>query len=233
MIKHNQDGASGVGVSLVLTVLLLIGAIVFGIWAYSSRQDYKNNTDAKVVAAVAVAKKQEAVVKDKQFAEESKNPLKTYAGPQAYGSIVLKYPKTWSGYIVDSSNSDNGGSSTPIDGYFQPGIVPSVSDTNSVFALRLQVLGQSYSQTLNGVNSSGSQSTTPPVVKPYALPKVPKTVGVMITGSLPVSGGSGNDKTGVMVILPLRSQTLELWTEGNQYTHDFNKYILPNFTFSP
>jgi len=231
MIKHNQDGVSGVGVSLLLTIVMLIGAIGFGAWSFSSRQDYKNNTDAKVATAVTLAKQQEDSAKDKIFAEESKSPLTTYAGPEAYGSIVLKYPKTWSSYIIDTSSGDSN-SGNPINAYFHSGSVPSVDNNASIFSLRLQVLSQSYSQTLNSISSSSSSSSSPPVVKPYALPKVPKTVGVEVTGTLPVSGGNGQ-KTGIMVILPLRSQTLELWTEGNQYQADFNKYVLPNFTFSP
>lgn len=236
MIKHNQDGASGVVVSLVLAVLLLIGAVVFGAWAYGSRQDYKDNTDAKVATAVAVAQKQEAATKDQQFAEESKSPLKTYSGPEAYGSIILKYPKSWSGYVADTSG-DNSSSSTPVDGYFHPGVVPSITADGSVFSLRVQVLGQSYSQVLGQIKNSQSSSAsgpraTPTVIKPYAVPKVPKTVGIKISGSLPVSNANGR-KTGIMVVLPLRSQTLELWTEGNQFQNDFNKYILPNFSFSP
>jgi hypothetical protein len=79
---------------------------------------------------------------------------------------------------------------------------------------------------------SSSDSDNPPVIKPYALPRVPKAVGVQISGKLPINDGNG-EKTGVMVILPLRSQTIKLWTEGTQYTKDFNKYILPNFSFSP
>lgn len=228
MIKHNQDGVSGVAVSFVLTIVLLIGAIAFGIWAFSSRQDYKNNTDAKIATAVTAAKQQESSVKDQQFAEASKNPLTTYNGPEAYGSIVLNYPKTWSGYMNDSSSGGNGG--TPIDGYFHPGLVPSTNNPSSNFSLRIQVLGQSYPEVIKGINTSGSQN--PPKIQPYALPKVPSAVGVKVTGGLPISGSNGQ-KTGIMVILPLRSQTLELWTESDQYQADFNKYILPNFKFSP
>lgn len=229
MIKHNQDGASGALVSLVLTIVLLIGAIAFGIWAFGSRQDYKNNTDAKIADAVTIAKQQESAVKDKQFAEESKNPLTTYSGPQAYGSIILSYPKTWSGYINDTSS--DGSSNTPIDGYFHPGLVPSISQSSSVFSLRIQVISKSYSEVVNGITANGSQ--TPPKVQAYAFPKVPNTVGVKVTGALPISSGDSGQKMGTMVILPLRSQTLELWTETDQYQSDFNKYILPNFTFSP
>ncbi len=231
MLRQNQTGAvNGLAVSLVLAILLLVGALAFGGWAYGSRQDYKNNTDAKIATAVTVAKQQEASAKDKAFAEAEKNPLKAYNGPEAFGSIVMQYPKTWSGYVVEASDGNSNGAQ--LDGYFYPGIVPSVNNNQaSTFALRLQVLNQSYSETVEGLDRD-SRSEAPPVISPYALPKVPKVVGVKVDGKLPISGSSG-DKTGSMVVLPLRSQTIQLWTEGSQFTNDFNNIILPNFSFSP
>lgn len=221
MFKHNQDGAvSGLGVSLVLAITLLVGALGFGGWAFSSRQDYKNNVDAKISAAVTTAKGQEDKVKDAQFAEAVKQPLKTYQGPEAYGSVVVSYPKTWSAYV-----DDTGKGSALVDGYFAPGVVPSISDQNSVFALRVQVTNQTYAQTLQSF--TGQQQAGKLTVKAYALPKLPKTVGVEAVGQL-------SDQTSVtMVALPLRSQTLQIWTEGTQYINDFNNNILPNFSFSP
>ena len=231
MLKRNQTGAAnGLAVSLVLCVLLLIAVIVFAAWSYSSRQDYKNNVDTKIAAAVTVAKQQESTAKDKAFAEEEKNPLKTYNGPEAAGSIALMYPKTWSAYVADSTTNTNGNGSTLLDGYFYPGVVPDISNQASTFALRLQVVNQSYSDIVK--NLGNTNADTPPTISPYALPKVPKVVGVRVDGALPVS--NGNDTvTGSMVILPLRSQTIEIWTEGNQFTSDFNNIILPNFSFSP
>lgn len=222
MLKHNQDGAvSGVVISLVLAVLLLLGAVGFGFWAYASRQDYKTRTDQKVAAAVAEATKGEARRKDAEFIEAEKLPLRTYNGPEAYGSLVLQYPKTWSGYV---SVSKSNGSGALIDGYFNPGVVPSVADQDSVFALRLQVLGQSYSEVAKSFATSGSDA---PKITAYALPKLPKVVGLRLTGKLK------DNKTGDMIVLPLRSQTLQIWTEGNQFSNDFNNNILPNFSFSP
>ncbi len=52
--------------------------------------------------------------KDNEFIVREKQPLQTYTGPSAFGSISVKYPKTWSAY-VDETNS-----STPVDGYFHP-----------------------------------------------------------------------------------------------------------------
>ncbi len=231
MLKQNQTGAvNGTALSLVVAIVLLVGALGFGGWAYGSRQDYKNNTDAKIAAAVTVAKQQEASAKDKAFAEAEKNPLKTYNGPEAYGSIVMQYPKTWSGYMIESGDGGNNGAQ--LDGYFYPGIVPSVSNRASAFALRLQVLDQSYSEVVESLDRGQSSDDVPPVISPYALPKVPKAVGVKVDGILPLSGGN-NGKTGSMVVLPLRSQTIQIWTEGSQFINDFNNIILPNFSFSP
>lgn len=221
MVKLDQRGIGGLAVSLGLAVVLLIGAIVFGGWAFSSRQDYKNNVDAKITAAVNQAKQQEGAVKDQQFAEASKSPLKAYNGPEAYGSLAVNYPKTWSGYVDDSGQGN-----AVVDGYFAPGVVPPINSQSSVFALRLQVLNTSYSQTLQGLQSQ--QQSGKLTINTYALPKLAKVVGVEVTGQL-----SGSNSSTTMVVLPLRSETLEISTQGNQYLSDFNNYILPNFSFSP
>lgn len=221
MIKHNQDGAvNGVVISLILTVLLLIGAIAFGGWAYTERQDYKDNVDQKIAIAELAAIKQEGFAKDKIFAEKYKYPYDTYNGPEATGSLVIVYPKTWSGYVDDS-----GKGSAPLDGYFKTGTVPSINDQNSVFALRTQVAGMEYSEFMKYISSQ--QRAGKVKVSAYALPKVPKTVGVLVVGEIE------SDKVKTMVVLPLRNQTLKIWTEGTTYLNDFNKIILPNFSFSP
>lgn len=224
MIFDNEQGAvNGVLISLILSVLLLLGAIGFAGWAFTSRQDYKNNTDEKIAAAVTVAKQQEGTAKDTQFAQDEKKPLRTYNGPEAEGSLAISYPKTWSGYVDDSAQGESA-----LDGYFYPGIVPSLTAQDSIFALRVQVLSQTYDQVAKNVLSqNSSENTAPPVISPYSLPKLPKVVGIKIKGTLP------NQKQGEMIILPLRSQTLQVWAETSQFTPDFEANILPNFNFSP
>jgi hypothetical protein len=221
MLKRNQDG--GVAVILVISVLavLLGGSLAFGLWANSGREDYKNNVNSKIAAAVTVAKQQQTVIDDAQFAQEAKQPLRPYDGPEAYGSLVVNYPKTWSAYVDDS-----GSGNSLVDGYFNPSTVPSTSAQGSVFALRVQVLNESYSQAVQDFTSQ-QQAGLLSAAQAYALPKVPKVVGVEVSGQLPNGG------TGTMVVLPLRSETLEIYTDGTQYLDDFNKLILANFSFSP
>lgn len=224
MDKLNQDGAvSGLAVSLILTIILLLGALGFGYWAFASRQDYKNNSDAKAAEAVKEAVAKESARKDKQFAEDYKNPLTTYNGPEAQGSIVVKYPKTWGGYA--DTTGDN--SEAALDAYFNPGVVPSITDENSTFALHVQLLNQSYSEIVDAYKDQLQNTERPVKISAYSLPKLPKVVGVKVVGAI------SETKDGTVIVLPLRSQALKIQTDGNQFLNDFNKYILPNFSFSP
>lgn len=216
-----QAGFLNVGALFaVLFGLLFIAAAGFGYWAFMGRQDYKNNVDQKIAVAVDNAKQTLSAKKDQEFAEKEKSPLKTYTSPSAYGSIVINYPKTWSGYV-----SDDTGNSPYVDGYFNPGVVPTTTNQKTAFALRLQVNQQSYSDALNEFQDEVEQGKVK--VAPYAAPKVPSVVGVRLTGQV------DQDKDGTLIILPMRDKTLKLWTTGTEYTHDFETFILPNFSFSP
>jgi hypothetical protein len=64
-------------------------------------------------------------------------------------------------------------------------------------------------------------------VSPYNFPKVSSVVGSIVKGQI------NSNKQGTMVIVPLRNMTLKLWTESTAGQTDFDKYILPNFSFSP
>ncbi|MEO7364290.1 MAG: hypothetical protein ABIV43_02165 [Candidatus Saccharimonadales bacterium] len=220
MIKHNQNGISTVSLLLGLSIVLLLGTLGFAGWAFTSRQDYKNNVDQKIVAANAVAVQKAESAKDVAFAAAEKLPLRTYTGPEAFGSVSAQYPKTWSGYVDASGNGQ-----AVVDGYFYPGVVPTLTSQNSAFALRIQVLNQSYSQSLQALSSL--QQNGDVTVSAYALPKVPKSVGVKVVGSFQPG------KSGEMVILPLRNQTLQLSTESSKFVDDFEQLILPNFSFAP
>jgi len=192
----------------------------FAGWAYMSRVDYKENTDAKVADAVVIAKQQESTAKDKQFVEKEKNPLRTYQGPDTAGSVTIMYPKTWSAYVEDGAGSAN-----PLNGYFHPATVPATSDQKSLFALHVEVTNQSYAQTI--AQYASQQKSGKVAITPYALPKVPSAVGVKVSGTL------SNNKVGTVVVLPLRAQTVKLTSEGTQWQGDFNNIILPNASFLP
>ncbi|HSX30747.1 MAG TPA: hypothetical protein VLE99_02420 [Candidatus Saccharimonadales bacterium] len=208
---------------LIGVAMLLLVALSLTVWAYGGRQDYKNNSDAKVAAAVAADKQVVQAADAKQYAEASKSPLKTYVGPDAYGSVHIGYPKTWSAYI-DTTNS-----STPLDAYFHDDYVPSIQ-SKQTYNLRVQVTATAYSQILSRYTQQLGKGIT---AAPYSLPKVPSVIGTELSGSVFPNSGESGAQSGAIVLLPLRDKTLEIWTESTDYLKDFNTYVLPNLSFSP
>ena len=222
-MKHNQNGKISFLFLFVVSSTLFVLAVVFGVWSYSLAQKYKNNVDQIVSSNVQTAKRQQQISDNKQFMVAEQNPFTSYIGPQTYGSINISYPKNWSSYVSTTGNNNY-----PVDGYFYPATLPSVHESNPTdFALRLRVVPILYSQVLQQYNAfeQGGNVT----VSAYALPKLPSIVGVKVVGKLL----DNTLKTGTVIILPLRNNTLEIWTEGNAYQNIFVNNILPSVTFSP
>jgi hypothetical protein len=207
-------------IPLILVVFLFFGAIGFGYWAFMGRQDYKNNTDQKISVAVSGAKKITQAQDQAIYLEAAKLPLKTYVGPETYGAVNVSYPKSWSGYVDTSS------SSTPLNAYFHPDVVPAAGNSRSVaYALRVQVLQQTYSDAVRQYQSQVQNGSV--TVKPFKLVKVQSVVGVRVDGQITT------DKNGTVILLPLRDKTLVVSTESKDFMADFNNKILPAVTFSP
>lgn len=202
-----------------ITLLLALGSLGFGIWAFSGRQDYKNNVDEKITVAVADAEKAYSVKKDKELAEKEKNPLRTYAGPATYGSLSISYPKTWSIYVDETAKT-----SIPLSGSLNPNFVPGAL-SNLPVALRFTVTSNDYA---NVVRTFDAQVKIGKVkISPYKADKVPSVVGVRVDGEI------AQGKQGSMIIVPVRDKTLQVWTESPQFVPDFNTIILPNLVFVP
>lgn len=216
---HERGGAA-TAVVIILLIILSIGTGVFGAVYYMQAQDYKQNVASKVASAVAENTKKVQAEDAKNFAEEAKQPLKQFVGPDQFGSLHLNYPKTWSNYAVVTSNS-----ATPVNIYLQPDYVTSVSDTTSTFAVRAQVTTIPMSQVI--AQYGQLQKTGAVKVSPYELPKNKGVIGSRIDGQLE------QNKRGSMIILPLRDKTLKIWTESESFLNDFNNIILPNASFSP
>ncbi len=221
-MKHNQDGSLLSTAALIISGFLVIIFAVLFIWAFEGRQNYKNNDQILINQAVAQAKATQLKIDNANFAVQSELPLTSYVGPEQYGSISIQYPKNWSAYINTTD------SNYPIDGYFSPGILSTVSDSNSLnFALRFRVNPSPYATLLQQYDSL--QQSNLVSITAYSLPKVPSVVGIKVVGEML----ENSQKQSTEIILPLRNESLEIWTEGSQFLNIFNTQILPNITFSP
>lgn len=221
MSTLNSRGAINVLlIPLILMVTFFFAAAGFGIWAFTSRADYKNNSDKKAAAAAAASAQAQQSTDAAKYAEELKQPFSTFIGSAAYGNVTVNYPRTWSAYIVQVDRS-----ATPISGYFQPKIVPSVVDPNNSFALRVELVSSTYQSVVDSFKGRFDKGTA--TATPFTLPKVPSVVGLRVEGQIT------STKQGAMVILPLRNMTLKVWTEDNNFKGDLDTNILPNLSFVP
>lgn len=208
-------------IPLILLSIAFIGVSTFAYTASLRADDYKNNVDAKVEAAVAEAEKKTIAQKEKDFAEKEKFPYDTYTGPVAAGSLKIQYPKTWSAYVIAPQNR----TTKPLDAYFYPGQVPAISDQNNSFALRVVVEQRAYDSIVKSFQ--GEQKSGKVTIEPYQSANVPSVVGVRVNGEI------AQKKQGSMIILPFRDKTLQMWTESVEFNDEFDDIILKNFTLTP
>lgn len=214
--RSTQEGS--LLLPFILVLVLLLGSIGFGAWAFMGRQDYKNNVDGKIVEAVEVANEKLSAEKEAEFAEREKQPNKTYQGPVTFGTLNITYPKTWSAYV-----EENAGANRDMAGYFHPNFVPAVESDTS-FALKFEVVSKPYDQVVQDFDGfiKGGRAK----LSAYRAPKVPDVLGAKVEGEIIAK------KQGVMVVLPLRDKTIKLWTEGDSFRADYNA-VLDNLTFVP
>jgi len=220
MLKStDSEGSIRSSVLIGVFVLLLVGSTVFGVWAFMSRSDYKNNSDKKSATAVAAAKEEQKAIDEAAFLEKEKQPNETFNGPSEFGSLKIVYPKTWELYV----DVKTAGSGTSVDGYAHPGYVPGVQ-SDTAFALRFQVISSDYVSLLKQYESLTKNGGV--TVSPFRAELVNTVLGSRVDGQITTK------RTGSVVFLPLRDKTLKIWTESNTYTADFDA-VLKNLSFSP
>ncbi|MCA9348998.1 hypothetical protein KC878_02510 [Candidatus Saccharibacteria bacterium] len=222
-MKRLNDSSQG-SVQVILLILstsLLVFSLIFGFWAFASRQDYKNNVDKKIDAAVESAKADQKLEDQAKYDEEAKSPYTSYTSSESLGSVELTYPKTWDAYIVEDADSSN----KPVDAYFNPGFVPGVS-TGSSYALRFEIIDSTIDKELSPFNSKATTgSVTVKAYRPAAVKNA--RAGYRIDGEI------FTNRQGSLVLIPVRDKTLEIWTEQEKYVKDFESIILANLSYVP
>lgn len=199
--------------------LLFVVALVFGLWAFVERQDYKDNSDAKSAVAVDAALAEQKDTLSAEFAEQAKEPFLTYNGPSTYGSFSFEYPRTWSVYVEESSNS-----SDLYNVYMHPNEIRDIDDREAEHAFLLEIVGNEYEKEINSVANDVERGDLSSAA--YRPDKVLSALGIRVKGEL------DNNTNGTRVYLPIRDRTLILTTETDNYLSDFER-ILTTLTFTP
>jgi hypothetical protein len=199
--------------------VLFLGAAGFGVWAFIERNEYKNETEGIVASEVEQAVAENTEQLEAEFTEREKEPLSSYSGPAAFGSVTVEYPKTWSAFVDES-----GSGSTPLEGYFHPRFVPDPSG-DTLIALSVEVVNRTYDRALQPFERAANQGRVE--ISPIEAENVDGVLGTRVDGEIE------RDVQGSVVLFELRDKTLILTTQSTEFLGDFNNIILANLEFNP
>lgn len=202
-------------VTVVLGVLI-VGLGVFSAWAFASYLDYKDNVDAKVTDASAVAKSEQSKADEALFSEREKLPTKQSVGPADLGKVTFDFPKTWSLYV----NKD--GSGGAYQAYLHPGSVLPVDGKSGLNAVVVSVDAEKYEESLDAFKDAVAKGE---------LKATPITINDQ-TGTR-LDGNFGKNVQGSAVLFKVRDKTLKLMVNSNDFLGDFNNTILTSLRFNP
>lgn len=191
-----------------VAIFLTLATGIFAVWAYLSYVEQKSNTDEKVNAAVSLAVKEQREKDANAYAEAQKSPNALFAGPEDYGQLSFKYPKTWGVYEV--SNASSGSTYKAV---FNPGVIP--PHTNSQrYALRVTISNDDYEDVVSGYQSK---------VKSGDLTS--STVKINEQNSTRLDGNFSKDVRGSAIIIKIRDKTAIIQTDAETFTNDFNALV--------
>lgn len=206
-------------IGMILFAVLAVGMAGAFFWAYSERNDYKENSDSRVATAVEKAKSEQKAADEKHFKEEEKKPNRKYESGADFGTISFDYPKTWSQYIA----KDDG----ELAVYFYPDAVPTVSK-KTAFALRVTEINKDYNEVVEKyqkqIDKKGLKAT------PLTIGKTKNFAGYK---GIRFDGQFDDAINGAVVIFKIRDKTLQIFVDHQNFMKDFNQIILKTLQFAP
>ena len=217
--KNNSQKSFIKTIIIVMLSLVAITFIILFVWILMKYNDVNDDVTGRINSAVAAAKQEQAMEDEKEFAEREKDPYRTFAGPADYGELTFKYPKTWSVYIA--ADAVSGGD---FSAYLNPMQVDSVSNKDSIYALRVtvrdkafDVVATEYQKAMDKKDSGLSMETI----------TVGGAVDNKYTGKIP-----GTELNGFIVIFKIRDKTAILQTDSVLFENDFFNTVLKSIEFN-
>lgn len=210
MTKRYQHGsANGWTVAAIGSIILLVIVGALAAWAYIAYTDEKKNVDSKIALAVAEAKREQLEVDQKKFAEEAKNPRQEFVGPEDYGRLSFLYPKTWS-VFVERDASDRG----DFKAYLHPQIVPPLTNKDSRFALRVEIMNRDYDSVVASYENllkKGDLSSSTPEYNGLASTRFDGAISKEVRGSA--------------VLMRVRDKTIRFSTDAETFRPDMETIL--------
>jgi hypothetical protein len=224
--------------SAVLCIIFgvaFIAAGVFAVMTFADFSKYSNNGEEIVAEARDLAAESQKAEDEELFIEAAKgtqfenikNPLKYahFKAPAQFATIEFDYPATWAVYQKNEASKTT--DANRYDVYFDVGQVSSTQYAQP-HSLLVSIVNTSYEKTLEGFRKNVDSGVLTAI--PYVVPGHDGDVdysGVRLDGQLETG------VSGVMLILKTREKSLLIRSDLAATMDDFEKIVLPSFTFLP
>ena len=219
VIKKDNSGLIKT-IAIIALALLAVTFIGLFIWKAVECNEAQTDLDAKISAAEAKAKDEQATKMEAEFLEREKYPYKTFSGPVDYGQLAFEYPKTWSVYVAEAATS--GGD---FAAYFNPIQVDAVS-RDTINALRVTIRNSSFDDVTQEYQRFVDDKKNPMHMESVTIGVDKKITANRYSGTIP-----NTELSGFIVTFKIRDKTAVLETDSVLFEADFNK-LLDTVTFN-
>lgn len=205
-----RGAINGQLVAIIGLLVVVVGLSGLAAWLYVQYDEQKTNVDGKISLAESAASKKQAEVDEEKFSQREKEPNREFAGPDDYGRVSFKYPKTWSVYIANDATTGGGRYAA----YLNPIIVPPINSNAARFALRVTIENVAYDRALEDYKAAvkkGDITSNPISVNGHD--------GTRFDGSF------SKDMRGAAALFKVRDKTVTIQTDADTFKPDFENII--------
>ena len=207
--KSERGSVNGWMVGTIGCLILFLIAGSLAIWAYMQYSREKSRVGSKVAIKVAEGKREQAESDWRKYSDAAKNPRIEFVGPAEYGRVSFMYPKDWSVYVANDG-SDRG----DYKAYLHPVSVPSTTNKNSRFALRLEIINKNMDTVLNDYQSR--------LKKGELTSSSTEFNGISATR---IDGTFEKELRGSVVLMKVRDKTIRFSTDADTFKPDFQTIL--------
>ena len=213
----DSSGSSNI-IKIIIIVFFALTTGIAGYFTfdfYSKYTEAKTDLDQKIATAVAAAERDKTAELEEAFAEREKNPYKTFAGPEDYGSLTFEYPKTWSVYIEKDTTTDD-----EFIAYLNP-VQVNQRPTENINALRVIIRTRSYDEAVEDYRGEIEEG----LVEASTLQVAGETANVF------KATAKNENWQGKVVLIRIRDKVVWLETDAEIFFDEFDK-ILSSVTYN-
>lgn len=197
---------------IVLVVLFGLGTAGFGLLAflgYGVGLQARSSLNSAKQSSYTKGQQDQQKSDDAKYLASNESPFRNYQAPDIYGSFLLKFPKNWNIYAVETKDS-----STQLSLFLHPDLVRQVSGSDNAYATRL-VLTRS---TADDIQKQHAED-----VKQGKLSL--KNITVSGIQSFRYEGKFDGKHDGSTVLVPVRDKTIIISNDDKQFANEYNQIL--------